>query len=206
MPGGFHRFVIAHHAVLSIQMEGHADAVIVQGEVACDAGLYLFKNIIDSGNHDRIARSGNGQAAETDPPRAFQLQRVRRRFMTRTADVNLAFVDGFEGASFQVQHAARTGQEIRIGLLVQRMRRRRGFGKLTLWIKRFQRKAAVVDNPHGAVGTGARRGGNGRAFEDLAAVQGEPLVKALHNRQRREAGRIVCPAAKHHRAPAASAR
>ena len=118
--------------------------------------------------------------------------------MTRTADVNLAFVDGFEGASFQVQHAARTGQEIRIGLLVQRMRRRRRFGKLTLWIERFQRKAVVVDNPHSAIGSGARRGGYGRALENFAAVQGQTFIKALHDRQRREAGRIVRPPAQHY--------
>ena len=99
-------------------MESHADAVVTQREVARHAGLYLCKNRVDPGDHDRVAGSGNGQAAKADPTRAFQLQRVGRLFVARAANVHLAFVDRFEAASFEVQHAAGPRQEVRIGLLV----------------------------------------------------------------------------------------
>ena len=78
------------------------------------------------------------------------------------------------------------------------MRRGGRFGEFALWIEGFQRKTVVVDDPHRAVGAGPWGRRNGRAFKDLAAVQGQSLIEALHNRQRREAGWIVRPSAQHH--------
>ena len=119
MPGSLHRFMVAHHPVFAVQVEIDVNAVIVERQVTRNAGFDFIDDFIDPGDHDRVARSGDGQTAEAHPSRTFQFQGIRRFFMLRTADVHFAVIDRFKCAAFQVQHAARSRQEVGIGFLIQ---------------------------------------------------------------------------------------
>ena len=167
--GVLQRFEIAHHAVFAIDMEEHLSLGLVT-ENKCNARLDRFDDRIDGRDHDRIARASNRDGTVANRRRTFEFDLVRRMHVLRTAHFDRTITKFGEGAFGQIENAARSGQVVGIGLLVERVRGGRFGGEFSIIRERFQNERILAQDAHRAVRTGAGRRCDGRAFEDLAAV------------------------------------
>ncbi len=114
--------------------------------------------------------------------------------MAAAADLDPAAGKLGERAAGQVELAARAGQMVGIGLLVEGVGGRRLLGEAADGVERFEDEGVLAQGPEGAVGPRAGRRGDGRALEDLAHVQGQAGVEAEADRQGGENGRVVAAA------------
>ena len=74
----------------------------------------------------------------------------------------------------------------------------RGGGEAALGAQGPQDEPVLFQDPQGAVGAGARAGGDGGALQDLAQVQGQARVEAPHHGQGGEHGGVVGASGNHH--------
>ena len=118
--------------------------------------------------------------------------------MLRAAHFDHAVANLGEGTSREIKLAARAGQMVGVGFLVEGVRRSRFGGEFSIIRQGFQHEGIFTQNAHRAVRAGAGGRGNRRAFEDLAAMQRQPFVVALHDRQGSKTGRVVGATGEHH--------